>query len=142
MNHTTVHFLIVDDDEISIMGLQRAMKQLRIVNPVTVARSGQEALGYLRGACDEAQVLPPYIITLDLNMPKMSGFEFLDILREDPALNKAVVFVLSTSDAKSDVDKAYARNIAGYIVKEDAANSFQKALEVLNQYSQLVVLPD
>ena len=141
MNHQPVQFLIVDDDEISIMAIKRAMEKLKIVNPTTVARDGIEALEILRGAIGEDNVLPPFVITLDLRMPRMNGIEFLEEIRQDPVLHKAVIFVLTTSDEPSDVTSAYEKNVAGYIVKEDATASFADALSVLDQYAQLVVLP-
>lgn len=136
-----VTFLIVDDDEISVMSIKRAMKKLKIINPVRVAKDGIEALEHLRGAAGKDRVLPPYIVTLDLSMPRMGGLEFLEEVRTDPMLQRTVIFVLTTSDSPSDVASAYDKNIAGYIVKESAAESFAEALAVIDDYAKLVVLP-
>lgn len=140
-NYEPVRFMIVDDDAISVMAMERTMKQLKIANPVEVAKDGVEALAMLRKAIGKNGTLPPYILTLDLNMPKMGGLEFLEKIRNEEAFKKLVVFVLTTSDAPSDVASAYERNIAGYIVKEDPTNTFREALAMLKDYSQLVVLP-
>lgn len=137
-----VRFLIVDDDQVSVMAIKRALKKLKIVNPVSVAKDGQQALNLLRGECGEDQILPPYLVTLDLNMPRMDGFEFLTEVRGDPKLHQAVIFVLSTSDAPEDVDAAYEQNIAGYIVKDDLGNSFVKALDMIDTYARIVELPN
>lgn len=136
-----VRFLIVDDDQVSVMAIKRALKKLKIVNSISVAKDGQHALNILRGECGKDQILPPYLITLDLNMPRMDGFEFLTEVREDPKLHQAIIFVLSTSDAPTDVDAAYAKNIAGYIVKNDLGNSFVKAIDMLDTYARIVELP-
>lgn len=136
-----VRFLIVDDDQVSVMAIKRALKKLKIVNSISVAKDGQHALNILRGECGKDQILPPYLITLDLNMPRMDGFEFLSEVREDPKLQQAIIFVLSTSDAPTDVDAAYAKNIAGYIVKNDLGNSFVKAIDMLDTYARIVELP-
>lgn len=136
-----VRFMIVDDDEISVMALQRAMKSLKLANPVDIARDGVEALEMLNQAIGPTGALPPYILTLDLNMPKMGGLEFLEEIRNNEAFKKLVVFVLTTSDAPSDIASAYEKNIAGYVVKEDPTNTFRDALEMLSDYSKLVVLP-
>lgn len=141
-NFQSVQFLIVDDDEISVMAIQRAMKKLKIVNPVQVAKDGIEALEFLRGTADKDKVIPPYIITLDLNMPRMGGLEFLEELRRDPMLQRAIVFVLTTSDSPQEVSSAYDKNIAGYIVKESASESFAEALKMIDEYANLVVLPN
>ncbi len=136
-----VEFMIVDDDEVSVMAIKRSMGQLNLINPVIVAKDGLEALKILEDAIGTDGELPPFIITLDLSMPKMDGLEFLEIVRKNEAFKKLVIFVLTTSDAPDDVAKAYEKNIAGYIVKENPTASFQKALSMLNDYAQLVVLP-
>lgn len=136
-----VNFLIVDDDVVSVMAIKRALKKLKIVNPIEVAKDGKEALTILRGKDGSNQITPPYLVTLDLNMPRMNGFEFLDEVRSDPQLQRAVIFVLSTSDAPKDVAAAYANNIAGYIVKDDLGDSFVKALDMIDSYSKIVELP-
>ncbi len=136
-----INFLLVDDDVVSIMAIKRALKKLKILNPVTVAHDGEEALEILRGACGREGLEAPYLVTLDINMPRMDGLEFLEQIRKDDHLRRAVVFVLSTSDAPKDIDAAYAQNIAGYIVKDDLGDSFSKALDMLDTYSKVVELP-
>ena len=96
---STVKFLIVDDDMVSVMAIKRPLKKLKIVNPVQVAKDGQQALEILRGEKNGAEFTPPFLVTLDLNMPRMNGFEFLEEIRKDYSLQRAVIFVLSTSDA-------------------------------------------
>ena len=138
---STVKFLIVDDDMVSVMAMKRALKKLKIVNPVQVAKDGQQALEILRGEKNGAEFTPPFLVTLDLNMPRMNGFEFLEEIRRDTSLQRAVIFVLSTSDAPRDVAAAYANNIAGYIVKDNLGDSFVKALDMIDAYSKIVELP-
>ena len=134
-----VTFLIVDDDEVAIMGMKRAIRKLELSNPVEIARNGEEALALLR---DGRTVRKPFIVTLDLNMPRMGGLEFLEELRGDKALNDSVVFVMTTSDAPADITRAYARNIAGYIVKDNAYETLKSSLALLNDYARVVRLPD
>jgi CheY-like chemotaxis protein len=138
---STVKFLIVDDDMVSVMAMKRALKKLKIINPVQVAKDGQQALEILRGEKNGAEFTPPFLVTLDLNMPPMNGFEFLEEVRKDNSLQRAVIFVLSTSDAPKDVAAAYANNIAGYIVKDNLGDSFVKALDMIDAYSKIVELP-
>ncbi|MGC3938206.1 response regulator [Roseobacter sp. EG26] len=134
-------FLLVDDDEISIMAMKRALKKLKIVNKTIVAKDGQEALDILRGSADQHGTLPPFIVTLDLNMPRMNGLEFLETVRSDPVLNRIVVFVFTTSDMPHDIQSAYSQNVAGYLVKENPSETFSEALEMLGSYSRIVELP-
>ncbi|MFD1160327.1 response regulator [Roseovarius aestuarii] len=136
-----VRFLIIDDDHVSVLAIKRALKKLKIINPVQVARDGREALEMLRGEFGDGHRLPPYLVTLDLNMPRMNGFEFLEEVRNDPALHRLVIFVLSTSDAPADVANAYDNNIAGYIVKDNLGDSFVKALDMIDCFTRVVEFP-
>jgi len=136
-----VTLLLVEDDEIDVMGIRRALDDLKIKNPVVVAYDGVEALDHLRGTNGRERISGPYIILLDLNMPRMNGIEFLDELRDDPRLHASVVFVLTTSAADEDRVNAYEHNIAGYIVKADPATSFRKAIELIDFYWTIVELP-
>ena len=131
-------FLIVDDDDIDRMGLKRAFKQMEIDSPIIEAHDGVEALELLR---EPGRLGTPFIILLDLNMPRMSGFEFLNEVRSDPTLRSAIVFVLTTSNDERDRIAAYRHNVAGYIVKRDARTTFQDTVALLNQYGRLVELP-
>ena len=76
----TVSLLIVDDDDIDAMALKRALHKLKLLNPLYRARDGIEAMELLRSG----QLPKPYIILLDINMPRMNGLEFLEALRADP----------------------------------------------------------
>lgn len=140
-DYEEVHILIVDDDNISIRAVKRAIDKMKLANPVRVAYDGLQALEVLRGQADEDQLLPPYVVLLDINMPRMNGHEFLAELRNDPNLRRAIVFVLTTSDAPKDVMAAYEKNIAGYVVKENLFESFKQTLEVVNLFSKLIVFP-
>lgn len=137
-----VTFLIVDDDTVTIMALKRELRRLNIANPIRVANDGQEALDILRGAAEDGPLMPPYMVTLDINMPRMNGLEFLEEVRGDPALKSIVVFVLTTSDTPDDVARAYFNNVAGYIVKDDLKQSLSAALELIRDYTNLVELPN
>lgn len=142
MSYDEVRILIVDDDEISVMSIKRAIKKINILNPIRVAKDGVQALEILRGESSETQMLQPYIIFLDINMPRMDGHEFLAHLRDDVELKRALVFVLTTSDAPEDVRRAYDKNVAGYVVKEDTYETFKSAFEMVNHFSNLIVFPD
>jgi len=112
-----------------------------LVNPVRNAGDGLEALDILRGTNGKVKIEAPYVIILDLDMPRMNGIEFLEHVRDDPELKSAVIFVLTASDAPSDVTKAYEKNIAGYVVKENAYDTFRQTLSMIDTFSSVVVLP-
>ncbi|MHA6345740.1 response regulator [Roseivivax sp. CAU 1761] len=135
-----VTFLVVDDDEVSVMAIKRAIGKLRLTNPIEVAGDGVEALERLRDRGPE-RIRRPYIVLLDLNMPRMGGLEFLATVRRDAELQNAVVFVLTTSDAPEDVASAYQHKVAGYILKEDTFGSLKNAVDLLGAYIEIVQLP-
>ena len=137
-----VNVLLVDDDDVDVMAVKRAFKKAKIANPLHIARDGLEALLKLRGKDGHSPVPRPYIIILDLNMPRMDGLEFLNELRADEALHDAVVFVLTTSKADEDRAASYDKNVAGYIVKSDVGEGFLKVITLLDSYWRVVVLPE
>lgn len=133
--------LLVDDDDVDVLGFKRELKQLGVSTPVVVAHNGEEALAMLRGTNDEAPLTPPYIVLLDLNMPRMGGLEFLKELRADDKLKRTIVFVLTTSAAEGDMLQAYDYNIAGYICKTTPADSVRNAVKLIDLYWSTVQLP-
>ena len=119
------------------MGVERALKKLKLANPLFRARDGIEGLEMLRAR----KVNQPYLLLLDLNMPRMSGIEMLKELRNDPNLRSTVVFVLTTSDDDKDKVAAYNEHIAGYIVKNKLDTGFDDLLKLLDHYWRLVEFP-
>ena len=137
-----VNLLLVEDDEVDVQGLKRAFAKSRIGNPITVARDGIEALEILRGENGQAKLAKPHLILLDLNMPRMNGLEFLAAIRADEDLKASVVFMITTSKAEEDKARAYEKNVAGYIVKQDPANTFMQAVALLEHYWKIVEFPE
>ena len=142
VSRNEVTILLVDDDDVDVESIRRALKKAKIANPVVVAHDGVDALDALRGTGGRERVASPYVVLLDLNMPRMSGLEFLDEIREDTALRRAVVFVLTTSNAERDRAAAYDRLIAGYMVKSRVGQDFLDLLSMLGAYWKVVELPE
>jgi CheY-like chemotaxis protein len=140
-NPQTVNVLLVDDDDVDVTAVRRAFRKRRINNPLFVARDGLEALEMLRGEDGNEKVPHPYIIILDLNMPRMDGLEFLTALRRDPDHHSAVVFVLTTSQADEDRAASYDKNVAGYILKSNVGDEFLNMIQLLDSYWRVVMLP-
>ncbi len=133
-----VTIVVIDDDDIDAMGIERALKTSKILNPIVRARDGIEGLALLR---KHGEVRRPYIVLLDINMPRMNGLEMLTALRDDPVLSSAVVFVLTTSKIDEDVVAAYAQHVAGYIVKSEVGDGFMRVIQMLDHYWRIVELP-
>lgn len=135
-----IRILLVEDDEVDIMNVQRAFRKNNIANPLVVANNGVEALRILREAIAKRNEFFK-IVMLDLNMPKMGGIEFLKQVRADPVLKPLSVFVMTTSNEESDKRAAYDLNIAGYIIKPLSFDNFVHTISVLKHYWQLCERP-
>ena len=140
--HQTVTILLVDDDAVDVIAIRRSFWQLKIANPLVVARNGLEAQDMLRGNNGHEKLRAPYLILLDLNMPRMGGVEFLDELRRDPALRRTLVFVMTTSASLEDRARAYERNVAGYVLKPDAGEGYATTIGALESYWRAIEFPD
>ena len=138
MNEKQLNILLVEDDDIDVMTVQRAFRKNNISNPLKVAGNGQEALEMLRGG-----EIPPFnrIILLDINMPRMDGIEFLRELRADPELRSTTVVVLTTSNEDRDRVQAYELNVAGYLLKPVTFVNFVEIMAMLNKYWTLMEFP-
>jgi CheY-like chemotaxis protein len=137
-----VTIMVVDDDRVDTMAIRRSLRELQITNPVIAAKDGIEALERLRGENGREKVNDPFLVLLDLNMPRMGGIEFLEELRRDPVLQQTLVFVMTTSSAVEDRARAYAKNVAGYILKYRSGADFQDAIGMLENYWRVVEFPD
>ena len=103
-----LNILLVEDDSVDVMNVQRAFAKNNITNPLHIAFNGVEALSLLRGTNGKPKLTTnPRIILLDINMPKMNGLEFLRELRNDPELKSISVFIMTTSNDDQDKIEAY-----------------------------------
>lgn len=133
-----VSLLMIEDDDIDATALKRALHKLKLLNPIYRARDGLEAIEILRAG----GIPSPYIILLDLNMPRMNGLEFLEELRSDPVLTQSIVFVLTTSKSDEDILAAYREHVAGYLLKQRMDNDFLQVVSLLNHYWRIVEMPN
>ncbi len=142
MEEKLVNILLVEDDSVDVINVQRAFKKNNIQNPLAIAKNGLEALFMLRGENGFNKIYPqPQVILLDLNMPQMNGLEFLKELRQDPNLRTISVFVMTTSNDDKDRMDAYNLNVAGYILKPVSFEKFVSAVSILNSYWKLCEQP-
>jgi CheY-like chemotaxis protein len=129
--------LLVEDDAIDAMTVRRAFKDLKLTNALDHVTNGEEALEYLR----RPDHLLPYVILLDLNMPRMNGIEFLKVAKADPALKRIPVVVLTTSTEDGDIVDSYRLSVAGYIVKPVDYKKFVEAIRTIDLYWTISELP-
>lgn len=133
--------LLVDDDDVAIEGVLRSFRKHEVPCRVVTAEDGAEALAILRGKHARKRVHTPVIVLLDLNMPGMDGFQFLQAIRGDPDLRRTVIFVLSTSSRDQDRCRAYDANVAGYMVKSAVGPQFARLADFITKYTLTQQLP-
>ena len=141
MNSNQVTILLVEDDDIDATALARGLSSAKIANPVVRARDGIEALHMLRGTNGKQKVPSPFLLLVDIRMPRLDGLGLIRQVRNDPKLKRSVIFVLTTSDSERDRMAAYDAHVAGYIVKSDAKDQFLRLASMLEYYLLIVAPP-
>ena len=121
---SSASILLVEDDQMDVMNVQRELRKQHIDVPLTHARNGREALNMLRGENGETKMARPNVVMLDINMPRLNGLELLKILREDPEFQDLNVFIMTTSDLDQERISAKNLNVSGYIIKPLTFDSF------------------
>ncbi|WP_144159304.1 response regulator [Paraburkholderia sp. BCC1885] len=129
--------LLVEDDEVDIMTIRRALKEIHVVNPVIPQENGEQALAYLRDPANEK----PCIILLDLNMPVMNGIEFLQVAKNDDQLKRFPVVILTTSEEQQDKVNSFNFSVAGYMAKPVDYRQFVEVMRSIDLYWSISEMP-
>jgi CheY-like chemotaxis protein len=141
MSPIDVTLVLVEDDDVDAEAVRRALQRAGISNPIVRVRDGIEALDLLRGTAQQEKLVPPYLLLVDIRMPRLDGIGLINALRAEPELSRTVVFVLTTSDSEKDKLAAYDASISGYIVKSDAGGDFNQLMQLLEYYLLIVTPP-
>jgi CheY-like chemotaxis protein len=137
MKITSKPILLVEDDQVDVMTVKRALKEIHVTNPVVNLENGQEALNYLRDP-DSAK---PCIILLDLNMPIMNGIEFLQVAKHDAKLKRIPGVVLTTSEEQQDKVNSFDLGVAGYMAKPVDYRQFVEVMRSIDTYWTISEMP-
>lgn len=132
-----MNLLVVEDDDVDVISLRRSFSAQGVDVQITRAVDGVDALERLRSG----EMKEPFLVLLDIQMPRMTGIEFLTEVRADPVLDSSVVFVLTTSQAQQDVLASFKKNVAGYFVKNESAKDYQEVVDLMQNYWQTSLLP-
>ncbi|HKO45309.1 MAG TPA: response regulator [Pyrinomonadaceae bacterium] len=124
--------LLIEDRASDVDLTKRALSRQRLLNPVQVARDGEEALAFI-GRWEAGEPLPIFIL-LDLKLPKISGLEFLRQLKNRSAFSSIPVIVLTTSEEDKEIQEAYRLGCNSYIVKPVDFNKFMQVASQIELY--------
>ena len=138
MSHQPIPILLVDDNDDDVVLTREALAPARFLNLVHVATDGIAALSYLRREPPFEAAPRPGLVMLDINMPRMDGFETLAAIKADPSLRGLPVIMLTVSDRDTDVVRAYDQGACTYIRKPVDFGEFVKAVERFEVYWTLV----
>jgi CheY-like chemotaxis protein len=136
-----IRIVLVEDDDGDAKAVERTFLKARIANPIVRARDGVEAMEILKGTDQQPRIEPPYMLLVDLNLPRMNGIQLVTAIREDPDLHESIIFMLTTSNRAEDKESAYDLNVTGYIVKEKAGEDFLKLFSLVDSYWRIVEMP-
>ncbi|MES2148504.1 MAG: response regulator [Pseudomonadota bacterium] len=129
--------LLVEDDQVDVMTIRRALKEIHVVNPVVNVENGEQALAYLHDPDQER----PCIILLDLNMPIMNGTEFLHLVKKDQSCKRIPVIVLTTSSEEKDKLDSFNLGVAGYMAKPVDYRQFVEMMRSIDLYWTISEMP-
>jgi CheY-like chemotaxis protein len=134
---TTQTILLVEDEENDVLFMQMALEKAGLASALRVAEDGQEAIDYLRGEgkfADRGRFPMPALVFLDLKLPRVMGMEVLKWMREQPALSTMVVVMLTSSQQRSDIEKACALGANSYLVKPSNPLELNEIVEGVKRY--------
>lgn len=138
-----IEILLVEDNPGDVRLTMESLYDARIHNNMIVASDGLEAMSCLRREGEYADATRPDLILLDLNLPRMNGFEVLNAIKEDPDLKRIPVVVLTTSQAEQDIIQSYNQYANAYVTKPVDLEQFVRVLKSIEDFwLEIVKLPN
>ena len=136
---TAIKLLLVEDNPDDVEIAIRAFRKSRLINDIRVVRDGEEALVLLfRDGGQDLDPFWPDLILLDLNLPKVSGFDVLDRIKTSDELSATPVIVLTVSERQEDIARAYQLGANTYITKPVDFEKFMHAIDTLWEYWMVI----
>jgi CheY-like chemotaxis protein len=131
--------LLIEDNPMDEDLTRRAFARRKVINPIEVARDGEQALEYLERW--QAGSPLPVVILLDLNLPKVNGLEILRQFKASTYAQKVPVIILTTSAEDRDIKIAYELGANSYIVKPVDFEKFIEVAAQIDLYWNVINLP-
>lgn len=140
--HELVQILLVEDNPGDVRLTREALKEAKFRNTLQVVGDGVEALAYLRRQGEYSGAKRPHLIMLDLNLPRMDGREVLAAIKKDADLRRIPVVVLSSSEAETDIARAYELHANAYVTKPVGIDHFLQVVKSIEEFwVEIVKLP-
>ena len=137
-----IHILLVDDNEGDVLLTREALEEAKIVNRISVAYDGIQALSFLKKEPPFSEQESPDLILLDINLPRMDGTEVLSIIKSDPELKRIPVIMLTTSSSEKDIITSYNNYANCYITKPVDLERFMDVVRTIEDFwISIVKLP-
>jgi CheY-like chemotaxis protein len=138
----TIEILLLEDEAADAYLVKVALKENKVLARLHHVLDGREGMGFLQKTGDYSNAPRPDLILLDLNMPRMNGYEFLASVKSDERFKSIPIVVLTTSDVESDILRAYQLGAASYITKPTGMDQFISMIDKLSDYwINVVCLP-
>lgn len=134
-----VHVLLVEDNPGDVRLTEEAFEQGRIDNELHVVSDGAEAIDFLEGRGEYAEIPRPDLVLLDLNLPRTNGQDVLERLKGDPELRSIPVIVLTSSRADEDIVRSYERHANAYLTKPVDPDEFIETIRAFEHFWFTVV---
>ena len=134
-----IDILLIEDNEGDARLAQEALRDAKVVNEIAWVQDGVQALRYVRGEPPYSAAARPDVILLDLNLPRKDGLEVLDELKQDEALRRIPVVILTVSDAEGDVARSYDLHANCYIKKPLDLDRFLEVVRAIESFWLTVV---
>jgi CheY-like chemotaxis protein len=139
--HASLSILLAEDDEADVMLLQRAFKDVSLVNPLHVANDGQAAIDFLTQLRSRPDERLPGLAILDLKMPRRSGIQVVEWMRAQPVIRTIPALIFSSSANRSDIEAAYDAGASAYLIKPPSIAERTELARFLKDWLRLVQSP-
>lgn len=135
----SIDILLVEDNPGDVLLTRTALKDAKIANTLHVVDTGDDALRFLRREPPFGNAVRPDLVLLDLNLPRRSGTEVLEVVKTDPALRRIPIVVLTSSEAETDIVRSYDLHANCYVAKPLGAESFFEVIRSIEDFWLAIV---
>lgn len=129
-----LHILLVEDNPGDVRLTREAFKSADVETSIRAVTDGDEALEYLDECRDDDSITAPDLVLLDLNLPRVDGFEVLEAIREDEAYSRLPVLVLTSSSAAEDIARSYDLNANAHLTKPNSIEEFAELVRTVEEF--------